>query len=192
MKTEDFNFELPESLIAQYPPEVRGLSRLMVLDRGTGAITDSVVADIASFVEPGTLMVFNDSKVRKARIYGICEQTGAKVEFVFLAPKGDYPASMDGAATTQKSTIYPADTLPNASKVWETVCSKAKRQRFGRTYIFPGDVRGRVIREADGNKLIEFSETLDESYFERHGHVPLPPYIKRGDTADDEIRYQTI
>lgn len=199
MKTDDFNFELPESLIAQYPPEVRGLSRLMVLDRLTSETIDSTVADIASFIEPGTLMVFNDSKVRKARLYGICEQTGAKVEFVFLAPyitaEAGRNATEMGSANSgvqESGLIAPAETLPNASRIWQTVCSKAKRQKVGRSYLFPGDVQGRIIGEEDTNKIVEFSAALDESYFERFGHVPLPPYIKREDTSEDEIRYQTI
>lgn len=204
MKTDDFNFDLPESLIAQYPPEVRGLSRLMVLDRLTGETVDSKVADIASFVEPGTLMVFNDSKVRKARLYGICEQTGAKVEFIFLSPyvngsKGRVAAERGSSASEalvreakENGPIAPAETLPNASCIWETVCSKARRQRVGRSYLFPGDVRGRIISEENSNKIVEFSAVLDEHYFERFGHVPLPPYIKRNDTSEDEIRYQTI
>jgi len=85
MKTEDFNFSLPEELIAQYPTNERGASRLMVLNRATGSITDAMVRSISTFIEPGTVMVFNDSKVRKARIYATAEMTGSQVEFIFLS-----------------------------------------------------------------------------------------------------------
>jgi S-adenosylmethionine:tRNA ribosyltransferase-isomerase len=197
MKTDDFNFELPETLIAQYPPQRRGESRLMVLDRAEGKTVDSMVSDIASFIEPGTLMVFNDSKVRKARVYGICEQTGARVEFVFLTPvereslikieelilhKGDQ----------ENVLVAPAQRIPSVSRLWRAVCSKAKRQKAGRSYAFPGDIRGILAEDIHDEKIIEFSAAIGDDYFDRYGHVPLPPYIKREDTKADEQRYQTV
>ena len=80
MRTEDFNFELPQELIAQYPTEKRGSSRLLVLDRATGRRNHAMIRDLPTFIEPGSLMVFNDSKVRKARLFGIAVDTGARVE----------------------------------------------------------------------------------------------------------------
>jgi len=203
MKTDDFNFELPESLIAQYPTEHRGESRLMVLDRTTGKTFDAKTADIASFIEPGTLMVFNDSRVRKARLYGICEQTGSLVEFVFLSPadeaeydKQQFPVS-DHALQALNTPgpdklVVPKHKLPSLSQRWLVVCSKAKRQKIGRKYLFPGELSGTIISDRIDEKVIEFSAPIGDEYFDRYGHVPLPPYIKREDTKADEQRYQTV
>jgi len=200
MKTDDFNFELPEALIAQYPPQERGKSRLMVLNRRNGNIVDAMVSDIASFIDSGTLMVFNDSKVRKARLYGICEQTGARVEFIFLAPAAQNLAIMikervaqkDGKDGNEDALVAPAQRIPSMSRRWRAVCSKARRQRTGRSYTFPGNMRGSIVEDAHDEKIIEFSSPLGDDYFDRYGHVPLPPYIKREDTAADEQRYQTV
>jgi len=203
MKTDDFNFELPERLIAQYPPEHRGKSRLMVLDRATEKTFDAMVADIASFIEPGTLMIFNDSRVRKARLYGICEQTGSHVEFVFLSPadeaefdeqqfRGSDHAAQALNMPGSDKPVVPKHKLPSSSQRWLVVCSKAKRQKIGRKYLFPGELAGTIISDHVDEKIIEFSAPIGDEYFDRYGHVPLPPYIKREDTKADEQRYQTI
>ncbi|HNX72676.1 MAG TPA: S-adenosylmethionine:tRNA ribosyltransferase-isomerase, partial [Spirochaetales bacterium] len=86
MKTDDFNFDLPEELIAQYPTGERGTSRLFVVDRKNHRHIHTMVTQIRDFVEPGTVMVFNDSRVRKARLFGEACDTMAKVEFLLLAP----------------------------------------------------------------------------------------------------------
>ncbi|MGB4586441.1 MAG: tRNA preQ1(34) S-adenosylmethionine ribosyltransferase-isomerase QueA, partial [Rectinemataceae bacterium] len=182
MKTDDFNFDLPETSIAQYPPERRGDSRLLVLDRAGSAAaqpdrihqTHSMVKDLLRFLEPGTLMVFNDSKVRKARIYGTALETGAVVEFLLLEP-----------LTRQ--------TGPSAvSASWRAMTSKAKKQKIGKSYIFPDGLKGTIIGEEDDEKIIEFDEALGDQYLEANGHMPLPPYIKREDEVSDSERYQTV
>jgi S-adenosylmethionine:tRNA ribosyltransferase-isomerase len=129
--------------------------------------------DIAGLVEPGTLMVFNDSRVRKARIFGESADTGARVEFLLLRRMG-------GA-------------------LWEAVASKLRRQRPGRRYSFPEGVeaesRGTAAHGEEGRPeslVLEFSPAIDEAYLERVGHVPLPPYIGRDDRPEDEERYQTV
>ncbi len=180
MKTDDFNFDLPPELIAQHPPEKRGESRLLVLDRATGDLRHSMVGDIASFLEPGTLMVMNDSRVRKARIYGTALDTGAKVEFLLLARiSGD---------------------------TWEASCTKLRKQREGRRYDFGEGVLGEIVAEgrsrydlgsarsgeADSTRHLRFSPPIDEAWLEAHGHIPLPPYIRREDAPSDAERYQTI
>ncbi len=174
MRTDDFNFDLPEAQIAQYPAERRGESRLFVLDRGDGRRTHSMVKDLASYLEPGTLMVFNDSKVRKARLYGTAADTGAQVEFLLLGPAS-------GGAGVLVST-----------STWVAMVSKARRQRIGRSYSFPGGIEGRIIGEKDDEKIVEFSRPIGDDYLEVAGHIPLPPYIKRGDEGSDSERYQTV
>lgn len=189
MKTDDFNFELPESLIAQYPPAERGKSRLFVLDRASGAHTHSMVADIASFIEPGTLMVFNDSKVRRARIYGIAADTGASVEFLLLAPLRG--GGMEESGKPEGKEIFDIGQEPGVRR-WRVMCGKMKRQRAGRTYLFPGGVEGAIIGETEDERILEFDTPVDEKYLDAHGHIPLPPYIKREDESQDAERYQTI
>lgn len=171
MKTDDFSFELPEELIAQYPPERRGESRLLVLDRSTGTRTQAMTRDLARFVERGTLMVFNDTRVRKARIYGKALDTGAVVEFLLLSR--------------------------DQGGVWEASCSKMKKQRPGRRYLFADQVEAELVEAPDGgeggdSRFLRFSPGIDEAWLEIHGHIPLPPYIKRADGESDSDRYQTI
>ncbi len=193
MKTDDFNFDLPEELIAQFPPEKRGESRLLVLDRASGKLTHSMVKNITDFVEPGTLMVFNNSKVRKARVYAEAEDTGSKLEFLLLRRRAD--------------------------DLWEVSVTKLKRQKIGRRYRFPEGVTAEVVGgdpesvplsaqsgagggaapsgaafnpERDATRLLKFTPPIDEAYLDRVGHIPLPPYIKRDDEASDIERYQTV
>lgn len=173
MRTDDFSFELPEELIAQYPPERRGESRLMILDRARGERSHSTVARLVDCLEPGTLMVFNDSRVRKARIYGQARDTGNRTEFLLLRRREE--------------------------GVWEAVASRLKRQRPGRRYSFPEGITAEILgpeAASAGNRpdtvLIAFDPPLTEEYLERAGHMPLPPYIKREDAPEDEERYQTV
>jgi S-adenosylmethionine:tRNA ribosyltransferase-isomerase len=162
VRTDDFSFDLPEELIAQRPSERRGESRLMVLDRGSGALAHEAVARLADFLEPGTLMVFNDSRVRKARLYGEALDTGARTEFLLLR-------RAHGGA-------------------WEAVATKLKRQRPGRRYALPGGMTAEILPrgaygEGEGGDrpdtvIVAFEPALTEEYLERFGHVPLPPYMR--------------
>lgn len=168
----------------------------MVLDRSSGALIDSMVSDIASFVEPGSIMVFNDSRVRKARVYGVCEQTGSRVEFMFLAPIA--PASLAPierlalSPETDEGIVAPSERIPSSSRIWRAVCDKSSRQKPGRSYSFPGNLQGSILEEIRDEKIVEFSAPIGDDYFTTYGHVPLPPYIRREDTSEDEQRYQTI
>jgi S-adenosylmethionine:tRNA ribosyltransferase-isomerase len=150
----------------------------MLLDRSTGRTAHSLVAELADYVEPGTVMVFNDSRVRKARIYGVAEDTGAKAEFLLLRRS---PAP-DGIGS-----------------IWEAQATKLKKQRAGRRYALAEGVIAVVegMGEPGGEGrpdtlFLRFEPEIDDDYLERSGHVPLPPYIKREDAASDEERYQTV
>ncbi|MFA6687918.1 MAG: tRNA preQ1(34) S-adenosylmethionine ribosyltransferase-isomerase QueA [Sphaerochaetaceae bacterium] len=171
MKTKDFSFDLPADLIAQTPADRRGTSRLLVVDRKTGAWTDTSMTEFPNFLQPGSLLVVNNSRVRKARVYGESE-TGGRVEFLFLEENLDHS--------------------------WQAMVTKSKKQKPGKRFRFQ-DFSGIVVDEGeivsandDGTRTIRFSHPLDESFFHRCGHVPLPPYIKREDTFSDETRYQTV
>lgn len=175
MRTEDFNFELPQELIAQYPTEKRGSSRLLVLDRATGRRSHAMIRDLPIFIEPGSLMVFNDSKVRKARLFGIAVDTGARVEFLLLHPSGE-------EANDRTS-----------SRSWAAMTSKARKQREGRRFIFPEKLKGKISTALpSGEKIIDFDREVNDEYLERNGHIPLPPYIRREDDQRDAERYQTV
>lgn len=169
MKTREFSFDLPGELIAQYPAERRGESRLLVLDRVTGAYADTTMPDFPDLLDEGSVLVLNDSKVRKARVYAESE-TGATVEFLFLHELADHS--------------------------WTAMVSKSKRQRVGKRYRFTGnegrDWQSTIIGENEEGKIVRFDQPIDESFFDSCGHVPLPPYIDRPDTFADESRYQTV
>ena len=171
MTIKEFSFDLPEHLIAQYPTQKRGEERLLVLDRESGAIVDEMMANFCDYLSEGSLLVVNNSKVRKARVYATGEG-GGTVEFLFLEELLDHS--------------------------WLVMATKAKKQRIGKRYRFE-DGKGVISREAtitaeheDGTRTLRFDEVIDEGFFTALGHVPLPPYIKREDTLADESRYQTI
>lgn len=171
MLTKDFYFDLPPELIAQTPARQRGEDRLLVMDRKTGAYEDAMMEDFPDFIESGSLLVVNNSKVRKARVYGESE-TGGTVEFLFLEEHIDH--------------------------TWKVMATKLKKQRKGKHYQFKSADGSAcyhaVISEEnpDDTRTLCFDEPLDESFFEKLGHVPLPPYIKREDDFSDEKRYQTV
>jgi S-adenosylmethionine:tRNA ribosyltransferase-isomerase len=178
MQTKDFHFDLPEELIAQAPCPERGHDRLLTLDRRTGETQDHLFSDLPALVAPGTLMVFNDSKVRRARVYAKVDASGNEAEFLLI---GMVPL---------------AGTAPGS--VWKAMAKNAKRQKPGRTYTFADGTHAGIIPDPDGKldgtefRLLEFDHPVDDSWLERNGHLPLPPYIKRGDELSDADRYQTV
>lgn len=172
MKRTDFYFDLPPELIAQYPSERRGNDRLMVLGRKGGEISHRAVSDLPELIESGTLMVFNNSRVRKARVFGTKESTGREVEFIFL------------------------NKIDEASCVWNTLVKNAKKQRAGMRYEFPDSSVGTILENPQNEgtefRTVRFDFALTENWFEKNGHIPLPPYIRRADDAADGERYQNV
>ncbi len=171
MLTKDFYFDLPERLIAQEPSEKRGFDRLLVLDKSTGAYKDMMMSDFPSLVDENTVMVVNNSRVRKARVYGEAS-TGGIVEFLFLGK--------------------------NADGSWKAMVTKSKKQKVGKRFLFR-TLDGNPYKEAviereneDNTRNVRFTTFITEEFFALCGHVPLPPYIKREDNFSDETRYQTI
>lgn len=172
MKRTDFYFDLPPELIAQYPSERRGNDRLMVLGRKGGEVSHRAVSDLPNLIESGTLMVFNNSRVRKARVFGTKESTGREVEFIFL------------------------NKIDEASCVWNTLVKNAKKQRAGMRYEFPDSSVGTILENPQNEgtefRTVKFDFALTENWFEKNGHIPLPPYIRRADDAADGERYQNV
>ena len=165
METSLFSFDLPSELIAQEPAARREDSRLLVLDRATGETRDLHASDLPGLVAPGTVVVLNDTRVRKARLFGQTA-TGKKVEVLLLNRRN--------------------------AELWEALVGGAGRVRAGKPLSFPEGVRG-TIESVDADvRLIRFHPVVDDSWLERNGHVPLPPYVRRPDTPNDEERYQTV
>ncbi|MCR5045617.1 MAG: tRNA preQ1(34) S-adenosylmethionine ribosyltransferase-isomerase QueA [Treponema sp.] len=173
MKRTDFYFDLPQELIAQRPSAVRGQDRLMLLGRKSGAIEHHKMDDLPSLIDDGALMVFNNSRVRRARLFGVKETTGREVEFMFL---------------NQASF--------GEGSVWNTMVKNAKKQKAGMRYQFPDGSIGTILDDPQNAgtefRFLKFDFPITEAWFEKNGHIPLPPYIKREDEASDGERYQNV
>jgi S-adenosylmethionine:tRNA ribosyltransferase-isomerase len=193
VKLSDFYFNLPENLIAQYPSAERGKSRLMVLDRQTKSRDHLMVEDLPRLLEPGSLLVFNNSRVRKSRLIGTSPSTGARVEFLLLEKIPDIAAGADAV-----DGVNPPGAADGT--LWKVMAQRAKRRRVGSRYAFAVNPQGNADdrREAeitgeDGEfRILRFDAPIDDVWLDRHGHVPLPPYIKRADSSFDSERYQTV
>ncbi|HIU44242.1 MAG TPA: tRNA preQ1(34) S-adenosylmethionine ribosyltransferase-isomerase QueA [Candidatus Ventrousia excrementavium] len=167
MLKSDYFYELPEELIAQTPIEPRDHSRLMVIDRRTGAVQHRHFYDLCEFLRPGDCLVVNDTKVLPARLYGEKEGTGGAVEVLLLKnPRGS---------------------------LWECIVFPGKKMRTGARVCFGGgELRGEVVEVLDnGNRMIQFEhEGIFAEVLDRLGTMPLPHYIK--ERLQDKDRYQTV
>lgn len=166
MKTHDFYYDLPEELIAQTPLEKRDTSRLMVLNRTTGALSHKHFYDIIEYLQPGDCLVMNDSRVLPARLLGH-RPTGGAVEVLLLRDLG--------------------------SKRWECLCKPGRKMQVGHEVIFGNGELSGIVTEVkdDGNRIVEFRyEGIFLEVLERLGKMPLPPYIKA--ELQDQERYQTV
>lgn len=167
MKKSDFYYNLPEELIAQTPVTPRDHSRLMVVDRESGAITHRHFYNLCDILQKGDLLVMNDSRVLPARLYGEKVDNGTFIEFLLLEQKGD--------------------------KLWEIICRPGKKAKVSTKFSF-GD--GKLLAEVvevkpDGNRIVQFS--CDGNFYtvlDEIGQMPLPPYITK--KLEDKERYQTV
>lgn len=167
MDLKDFNYDLPEELIAQDPLEDRSSSRLMVLHKDTGRIEHKIFRDIIDYLNPGDCLVINDTKVIPARLMGIKEDTGAAIEVLLLKR--------------------------NADDVWECLVKPGKKARNGARIVFgEGLLVGEIVDVIeDGNRMIKFHyEGIFEEILDKLGQMPLPPYITH--KLQDKNRYQTV
>ena len=172
LRTADYDFTLPPGLIAQAPLPRRDASRLMVVDRVSGAISHSTFDALALLMDPGDLLVVNRSRVMRARLLGTRDGSGAHAEIFLLSPLGD--------------------------DRWEAMVSPGGKLKPGRVVtIAPGftaeikEVTERRTRVVQLCVARDGEDGVDRA-IEQHGHVPLPPYISRGDDAADVERYQTV
>jgi S-adenosylmethionine:tRNA ribosyltransferase-isomerase len=162
----DFYFDLPEELIAQHPLEDRASSKLLVLDKESGAIEHKIFKDALDYFEAGDCLVLNNSRVLPARIFGV-KDTGATVEFLLLKrTEGDK---------------------------WETLVKPGRKAKIGATFNFgDGRLKGEIVAMAEeGARIIEFHyEGIFEEILDELGSMPLPPYITA--QLEDKERYQTV
>jgi S-adenosylmethionine:tRNA ribosyltransferase-isomerase len=167
MDVKDFYFDLPQELIAQDPLEDRSSSRLLVMDKTTGEIEHRIFRDIVEYLHPGDCLVINDTKVIPARLFGVKEDTQAKIEILLLKRK--------------------------QNDIWETLVKPGKKCKPGTVIDFgDGLLKGTIIDVIeDGNRLIQFSyEGIFEEILDQLGQMPLPPYITH--QLKDKNRYQTV
>lgn len=167
MNVSEFYFDLPQELIAQDPLEDRSSSRLLVLDKDTGEIEHRGFRDLLSYLRKGDCLVINDTKVIPARLYGVKEDTQAKIEVLLLKRR--------------------------ENDVWETLVKPGKKAKPGTVISFgDGLLKGRVTDVVEeGNRLIQFTyEGIFEEILDQLGQMPLPPYITH--ELKDKNRYQTV
>nr|WP_253339477.1 tRNA preQ1(34) S-adenosylmethionine ribosyltransferase-isomerase QueA [Neisseria sp. HSC-16F19] len=165
MHINDFDFSLPEELIAQYPPAVRGSSRLLAALPGT-PVADRCFADLGDYVAPGDVLVFNNTKVMKARLFGQ-KESGGKIE-----------ALIERVLDGHRALAH---------------IRSSKSPKPGTCLQFEGGIT--AVMQARQGELFELVFDGEETVWtllERHGHLPLPPYIERSAGADDDARYQTV
>ena len=174
MKTSDFDYILPEALIAQTPAERRESSRMLVVHRDAGAFEHRSIADIGEYLVSGDLLVVNNTKVIPARIYGQKTETGGNLEFLLLEPLSD-------------------------DNTWRVLCRASRRPKIGNHFAFAnGRITGEVLAVGEAGRL-DVRLVCDEpllDILEQEGETPLPPYIKRTENdfrkESDRSRYQTV
>jgi S-adenosylmethionine:tRNA ribosyltransferase-isomerase len=179
LRVADFDFHLPEELIAQQPPTERGASRMLILDRTTDSLADRSFADLPSLLNPGDLLVLNDSRVIPARLFARRANARGKQEATGL--------------------IEVLLTNPDAAGNWNALVRPGRKVRTGDHLEFPSPT-GAIALQAEVLSSGEFGERtllfapVDDFYaaLEQIGHIPLPPYIKRKDATTDRERYQTV
>jgi S-adenosylmethionine:tRNA ribosyltransferase-isomerase len=161
---DDFDYPLPDDLIAQFPAPLRGASRLLRLAHGT--LADQEFAELPQFLHPGDLLVFNDTRVIKARLYGV-KASGGKIEALVERITGTHEALVQMRASHAPK--------PGARLTFDSAIEAEVQERRGDLYL---------LRFAGAAGVLEL--------LERHGHLPLPPYITHADGEQDQARYQTV
>jgi len=167
VKVSDFDFYLPEELIAQHPIEKRDEARLMVLDKQSGNIGHKVFRDVVDYLNEGDCLVLNDTRVLPARLFGVKEGSGGKMEFLLLKRK--------------------------EKDLWETLVKPGKRAQIGSRFIFGnGELKAQVVDLGEeGSRIVRFEyDGIFEEVLDRLGQMPLPPYIK--EKLEDKEMYQTV
>jgi S-adenosylmethionine:tRNA ribosyltransferase-isomerase len=183
LRVSDFNFDLPEELIAQSPPAIRGSSRMLVLDRATGAYQDNFFRNLPEILRPGDLLILNDSRVIPARLY---------------ATRAGLHTQHNSPDPTGRIEVLLSQQL--AENDWTALVRPSRKIRPGEHLLFHAPPETEPLLEAEiltagefGERTLHFSPTPDfYAILNKIGHMPLPPYIHRDDIPDDRDRYQTV
>jgi S-adenosylmethionine:tRNA ribosyltransferase-isomerase len=183
LRVSDFNFDLPEELIAQSPPAIRGSSRMLVLDRATGAYQDNFFRNLPEILKPNDLLILNDSRVIPARLYA----TRAGLHTQHNSPE---PTGRIEVLLTQQL----------AENDWTALVRPSRKVQPGERLLFHAPNETNPVLEAEiltaedfGERTLRFSPTPDfPAIINKIGHMPLPPYIHREDSPEDRDRYQTV
>ena len=209
MLVTDFDFALPEDLIAQTAAP-RGQSRLLALDRGTGSFEHRAIADLPSCLRPGDVLVVNDTRVFAARLLGHRVPSGGAVECLLLSPRSQRPDPFrtEPRIATDSDLAVPSvlsvadevfQSVDDDAVVWDALMHPGQKLKPGAVVRFEGDagvLMGEVLaRRFQGRRTIRLWSESGASVMalvDAIGHVPLPPYIRRQDTAADGERYQTV
>jgi len=217
LRVADFDFHLPPELIAQQPPAVRGQSRMLVMNRATGTLRDSNFAELPALLNPGDLLVLNDTRVIPARLYARRtvvrerEKPTGLVEVMLTEPVAPQmlgaPVILSDAQRSRRTCVSSsAERVGNhepqpesGENLWRALVHPGKKVRVGEQLIFPSP-DGTISLEAEvlernyfGSRLLRF-KPVDDFYavLDHIGHIPLPPYIRRDDADADRERYQTV
>ena len=179
LRVADFDYDLPPELIAQQPPAERGHSRMLVMNRTTGALRDASFAEFPSLLNPGDLLVLNDTRVIPARLYA--QRTVVRER---EKPTGNVEVML---------------TEPAGENLWRALVHPGRKVRVGERLIFPSpsgsiELEAEVIERGQfGDRLLRFNPVADfYAVLDSIGHIPLPPYIRRDDEMNDRERYQTV
>jgi S-adenosylmethionine:tRNA ribosyltransferase-isomerase len=183
LRVSDFNFDLPEELIAQSPPVIRGSSRMLVLDRVTGAYQDNFFSNLPKILRPGDLLILNDSRVIPARLYAT--RAGLHTQYNSPDPTGRIEVLL---------------TQQLAENDWAALVRPSRKVQPGERLLFHAPNESKPLLEAEiltagefGERTLRFAPTADfHAILNKIGHMPLPPYIHRDDNPEDRDRYQTI
>ena len=183
MRVTDFDFDLPEELIAQSPPEIRGSSRMLVLDRATGAIEDNFFRNLPEILRSGDLLILNDSRVLPARLYAT--RAGLHTQHNSPDPTGRIEVLL---------------TQQIGDGEWTALVRPGRKVQPGERLLFHAAGEAKPLLEAEvlaagefGERTLRFAPTSEfYAILDRIGHMPLPPYIHRDDSAEDRDRYQTV
>jgi S-adenosylmethionine:tRNA ribosyltransferase-isomerase len=179
LRVTDFDYDLPAELIAQQPPAKRGLSRMLMMNRATGALRDTSFSEFPSLLNPGDLLVLNDTRVIPARLYA--RRT--------LRREREKPTGQIEVMLTE----------PAGENLWRALVRPGRKVAIGEILVFPSpsgaiELEAEVLERGEfGERLLRF-KPVDDFFvvLDRIGHIPLPPYIHRDDVLNDRERYQTV